>query len=69
MALDGFTQMLTDYESTSFMRLVTGTPFGLFLGLIMSCSFAARPKFFETDAGKVVLPSGTKFSMVDDSEE
>tara|TARA_B100001996_G_scaffold286799_1_gene227030 strand:- start:2289 stop:3044 length:756 start_codon:yes stop_codon:yes gene_type:complete len=69
MALDGFTQMLTDYESNAFMRLITGTPFGLFLGLIMSSSFAARPKFFETDAGKVVLPSGTKFSMVDESEE
>ena len=69
MAIDGFTQMLTSYESTSTMRLITGTPFGLFIGAFLSSSFAARPVLFDKNPGKVALPSGSKFSMVKDSEE
>ena len=36
MAVDGFTQLLTDRESTAFLRLVTGIPFGLGLGLFFA---------------------------------
>ena len=36
MALDGFTQLLTDRESTAFLRLATGLPFGFGLGLFFA---------------------------------
>jgi len=63
MAIDGFTQMLTSYESTAFMRLLTGTPFGILIGAFMSASFSARPAFFELNPANVMLPSGSRFSM------
>ena len=63
MAIDGFTQMLTDYESNAMMRLLTGTPFGVLIGAFMSASFSARPAFFQLDPAKVQLPSGSRFSM------
>ena len=42
MAVDGFTQMLTDYESTATMRLITGNPFGFLVGVFMAASFSAK---------------------------
>lgn len=69
MALDGFTQMLTSYESNTIMRLLTGTSFGLFIGLFVSASFAARPRFFQIQAESVLLPGGTRFFLADNSEE
>ena len=38
MAVDGFSQMLTSYESTATMRMVTGTPFGVLVGVFMAAS-------------------------------
>jgi hypothetical protein len=69
MALDGFGQMLTSYESTATMRLLTGTPFGLFLGVYLSAAFSSRPKLFNSDAGAVILPAGSRFSLAKSLEE
>jgi len=69
MALDGFTQLLTSYESNAIMRLLTGTSFGLFIGLFVSASFAARPRYFKIQAESVLLPGGTRFFLANDSEE
>lgn len=69
MALDGFSQMLTSYESTAIMRLITGTPFGIFIGAFLAASFSARPAFFSKDPSKVILPSGSRFSLTISSEE
>lgn len=69
MALDGFTQMLTAYESNAMMRLLTGMPFGIFLGLFIGSSLSARASFFSNNAGSVILPSGSRFTMVAESEE
>lgn len=62
LAADGFTQMLTSYESTNFMRIVTGVPFGGLISLYISASFSSRPSFFEGEASRVVLPSNASFS-------
>ncbi len=68
MAIDGFTQMLTSYESNAMMRLLTGTPFGILIGAFLSASFCARPAYFDLDPTNVVLPSGSKFSMKAEEE-
>ena len=68
MAIDGFTQMITDYESTAVMRLLTGTPFGILIGAFMAASFCARPAFFESNPANVILPSGSRFSMKAEEE-
>tara|TARA_B110001452_G_C15235019_1_gene427622 strand:+ start:614 stop:1372 length:759 start_codon:yes stop_codon:yes gene_type:complete len=69
MAIDGFTQHLTSYESTAIMRLITGAPFGIFIGSFLAASFSARPALFSKDPSKVILPSGSRFSMATSSEE
>ena len=69
MALDGFGQMLTSYESTATMRLLTGTPFGIFLGVYLSAAFSSRPKLFNSDAGAVILPAGSRFNLAKPHEE
>ena len=69
MALDGFTQMLTSYESNATMRLLTGTPFGIFIGAFFASSFAARATSFSKDPGAVLLPSGSRFTITKNTEE
>ncbi len=70
MALDGFSQLLiASYESTAFMRLLTGTPFGIFVGLFLASSFSARPALFAKDPSTVLLPSGSRFQITQKSEE
>ena len=69
MALDGFTQMFTSYESNSFMRLVTGIPFGIFVGAYLGAGFSAKPVGFDLDANRVVLPYGCTFSMAVKEDE
>jgi uncharacterized membrane protein len=69
MAIDGFTQMLTSYESTATMRLITGTPFGIFVGAFLASSLSARSSFFTNDPGSVILPSGSRFTMAEGNEE
>ena len=69
MGFDGFIQLFTDYESNAFMRLITGLPFGVFIGLFLSASFAARPVHFGNLAETVKLPSNTTFTLVSNQEE
>ena len=62
MAIDGFTQLLTDYESNNMLRLFTGLGFGIALGLIFVASLSARPHEFE-GAWQVKLPGGACFQV------
>ncbi len=68
MGLDGGIQAITNYESNAIMRLITGIPFGFFIGLFFSASISARPKYFEGNASKVLLPFGAKLTQEDVSE-
>lgn len=70
MALDGFTQLLLNsYESTATMRLITGTPFGIFIGAFLASSLSARPAFFNREPSQVMLPSGSRFSLKAEDEQ
>ncbi|DAC16200.1 MAG TPA: DUF2085 domain-containing protein, partial [Candidatus Poseidoniales archaeon] len=69
LVFDGFLQLLTSYESTSTMRLVTGLPFGFIIGLYLCSSFSARPKAFTGDASLVRLPGGARFAHAQDHDE
>ena len=62
MGLDGGIQAISSYESNSFMRLFTGIPFGLFVGLFFSSSISARPKYFDDNPSKVLLPLGARLT-------
>lgn len=66
MALDGFTQLLTSYESTNLLRILTGAPAGFVGGLFFSATFSARPHEFE-GAESVLLPANARLRLVDDS--
>ena len=65
MGVDGFTQLLTDYESNNVLRLVTGLGFGLILGWIFVASLCARPKDFN-NSGQVILPGGARFQLIEE---
>lgn len=62
LGLDGFLQLLTAYESTASMRLLTGLPFGLGLGLLMGSLLCARPGEL-ADMSEVALPGGARFAL------
>jgi uncharacterized membrane protein len=59
MAIDGFTQLLTDYESTNFIRVITGFGAGLVAGWWFSASFSSRSQYFEGPE-QVQLPANAK---------
>ena len=59
MAIDGFTQLLTDYESINPLRLTTGMAAGLVTGWFVCASLCARASGFE-GASSVILPHGAK---------
>jgi len=63
MAIDGFTQLLTDYESTNLLRILTGAPAGFVGGWFFSATFSARPNQFD-DAESVKLPADAKLRIV-----
>ena len=63
MAIDGFTQLLSPYESTNLMRILTGFPAGFVGGWIFSAMFSARPHEFE-NSESVLLPADAKLRMV-----
>lgn len=65
MAIDGFTQLLTSYESNNLLRIITGLPFGTVLSLWFCSSISARPNKFES-ASQVRLPSGASFRRVEE---
>jgi len=68
LILDGFTQLLSSYESNNFTRPLTGIAFGIGFGVLIGAAYSARPKFFKS-ASEVSLPSGTKFELVTKEEE
>jgi len=63
MAIDGFTQLLTNYESTNLLRILTGTPAGFVVGWFFSASFSARPHEFD-DAESVQLPANAQLKLI-----
>jgi uncharacterized membrane protein len=62
LGLDGFVQLLTSYESTAWLRLVTGLPFGFGLGVLMGAMLSARPGELSSLAS-VSLPGGARFAL------
>ncbi|MGY8702089.1 MAG: DUF2085 domain-containing protein [Candidatus Poseidoniales archaeon] len=67
IAIDGFTQMLTSYESTNPVRLITGGAFGVFLGLLIAAMFSAKPSDFDGRPELVRLPGRAR--LVKNKEE
>lgn len=68
MLIDGFTQLLTGYESNNLTRPLTGTPFGIGIAILTGAAFCARPQFFE-NASQVILPANARFELQQDQEE
>ena len=70
IAIDGFTQMLTEYESTNPVRLVTGLIFGTMLAVLLSAMLSARPSDHQGRPELVTLPAGARFSrtLIEESE-
>jgi hypothetical protein len=66
--IDGFTQLLTDYESNNLARILTGAPFGFGLAILIASMYSARPVKFDT-ASQVELPGGAKFELQVELEE
>ena len=60
IGVDGFTQLLTDYESNPLTRMLTGIPFGVGLGLLFGALLNASPEQF-LNAADVRLPGGARF--------
>ena len=63
MGIDGFTQLLTGYESTNPVRVVTGLFSGLVIGWWFSAALCARAAFFDEDATRVFLPANARLMM------
>ena len=62
MAIDGFTQLLTQYESTNMVRVITGFMAGFVIGWFTSSALSSRPELFDS-ASSVVLPAGSKLIL------
>tara|TARA_Y100001970_G_scaffold292678_1_gene435132 strand:- start:61508 stop:62287 length:780 start_codon:yes stop_codon:yes gene_type:complete len=62
MAVDGFTQLGTSYESTNQVRIITGTLAGFVVGWFFCASFCARPNKFEKTE-QVKLPANAKLRI------
>jgi uncharacterized membrane protein len=67
LILDGFTQLLTGYESNNFTRPLTGAPFGFGIAILTAAAYSARPHFFK-NASEVVLPANAKFELQTEEE-
>ena len=63
MAVDGFTQMLTDYESNNPLRILTGIAAGAVMGWWFCSALCARTKYFDDDAASVLLPANARLIM------
>ena len=61
LVLDGFTQLLTPYESTNLLRILTGIPFGWMIGVGFLGMLCARPDAFSGDPTRVELPGNARF--------
>ena len=62
MGIDGFTQLLTNYESTNIVRLLTGSTMGAAIAWLIAATICARGSDFD-DAGEVVLPAGSRLKI------
>lgn len=67
LLLDGFTQLLTGYESNNITRPLTGAPFGFGIAILTAAAYSARPNFFK-NASEVVLPANAKFELQNEEE-
>jgi uncharacterized membrane protein len=65
LVVDGFTQLLTSYESNNITRPLTGIGFGVGLGVLISATYSAKSKYFKS-ASQVGLPGGMKFQLVEE---
>lgn len=68
LLIDGFTQLLTGYESNNVTRPLTGAPFGLGIAILTAAAYSARPHFFG-NASEVQLPSNVRFELQIKEEE
>ena len=68
LLIDGFTQLLTSYESNNLARPFTGAPFGLGLAVLIGATIASRADKFE-GAGAVLLPGNARFELQKKPEE
>ena len=67
LAIDGFTQLLTSYESNNPLRIATGIPFGFGLGILIAGMYSARPNLF-SNVSQVKLPAGIRFELLKKEE-
>jgi len=58
IGIDGFLQLLTNYESTNFKRVTTGMIAGFSLGWLICSMLASKPEYFD-NSEKVLLPLGS----------
>ena len=64
--IDGGLQAITDYESGTIRRIITGSLFGAGFFGFFCASLSARPSYFD-DESQVILPAGARF--IQSSEE
>ena len=67
LIIDGFTQLLTGYESNNFTRPLTGAPFGFGIAILTAAAYSARPNLF-SNASEVILPANAKFALAAEEE-
>ena len=60
--IDGFTQLLTGYESTNIVRVLTGSTAGAALAWLIAATICARGSDFD-DVGEVLLPAESKLKI------
>ena len=60
--IDGFTQLLTDYESTNIVRILTGSTMGAALAWLIAATICARGSDFN-NVGEVLLPAESRLKI------
>ncbi|MEK9865728.1 MAG: DUF2085 domain-containing protein [Euryarchaeota archaeon] len=60
--IDGFTQLLTSYESNNALRLITGSTAGGALAWLVGATISARASDFDS-LGEVKLPAGASLRI------
>ena len=60
--IDGFTQLLTDYESTNIVRILTGSTMGAALAWLIAATICARGSDFD-NVGEVLLPAESRLKI------
>ena len=64
IGFDGFYQLLTDYESTNPIRLITGTIAGFVLSWWFCAAISSKTEDF-TDSSQVKLPANARLVFKD----